>query len=59
MTTAQLDAFLAKDNAKMMRLDKQLEHAVGRKERAFGAQRHHAREHGKSAYHDKEEGSSQ
>lgn len=48
ITTAQLDAFRAKDNAAVVRLDKELEHAVGVKERALGAQREHARDHSKS-----------
>ena len=48
ITTAQLDAFRAKDTSVVVRLDKELEHAVGRKERAIGAQREHAREHNQS-----------
>jgi hypothetical protein len=46
LTTGQLEAFRAGDNTVVARLDKELEHAVGRKERAFGAQREHAHKHG-------------
>ena len=52
LTSAQLDAFHAKDRSAVTRLDKELEHAVGRKERAFGAQRQHARQHGNGIYED-------
>ena len=45
LTTAQREAFRAKDGATFSRLDKELEQVVGRKERAIGALRQHAREH--------------
>lgn len=54
LTSAQLDAFRAKNHTVVTRLDRELEHAVGRKERAFGAQREHARQHGKSIYEESE-----
>jgi hypothetical protein len=49
LTTAQLSAFRSDDNAAFMRLDKELEIAMGAKERAIGALRQHEREHRKSA----------
>jgi cell division septum initiation protein DivIVA len=49
LTTAQLNAFRANDNATFMRLDKELENAMGSKERVIGAMRQHEREHAKSA----------
>lgn len=50
LTTAQLEAFRMKDDNAVVRLDKELEQALGREERAFGAQREHAREHGSKIY---------
>ena len=46
LTSAQLEAFQAQDQALFMRLDKELENAMGAKERAVGAMRQHAKEHG-------------
>jgi len=46
LTGAQLDAFRRNDEARFMRIDKQLENEMGRKERAIGAARQHAEEHG-------------
>ena len=37
LTTAQLNAFRANDQATFMRLDKELENAMGTKERTIGA----------------------
>jgi cell division septum initiation protein DivIVA len=45
LTQAQLNAFRANDQATLMRLDKELENAIGEKERRIGAMRQHAREH--------------
>lgn len=46
LTSAQLEAFQIQDQALFMRLDKKLENAMGAKERAVGAMREHAKEHG-------------
>jgi len=46
LTTKQLDAFRAGDHTWFAQLDKKLELTVGEKERAIGALRQHAREHG-------------
>ena len=46
ITTAQLNAFRAGDEQTFMQLDKELENAVGSKERTIGAMRQHRREHG-------------
>jgi len=43
---AQLAAFRAKEHGTFMRLDKELETAVGHKERNIGALRQHAKDHG-------------
>ena len=48
LTTALLNAFRSNDNATFMRLDKELDNAVG-KERVIGAMRQHEREHAKPA----------
>ena len=45
LTKAQLDAFRSHNEAELMRLDKELELAFGRKERSFGALREHERQH--------------
>jgi len=45
LTKAQLDAFQENREGEMMRLDKELENAIGKKERAIGALREHRREH--------------
>jgi hypothetical protein len=45
LTTAQLAAFRSNDNAAFMRFDKELEIAMGAKERAIGALRQHERDH--------------
>ena len=45
LTKAQLAAFLDNDQAQLMQLDKELELAVGAKERCLGALREHQREH--------------
>jgi hypothetical protein len=45
ITTAQLDAFQSHDQDTVMRLDKELEKAMGRKERSLGALRQHAKDH--------------
>ena len=46
LTTAQLQAFRLNDQVSFSRLDKELENAMGRKERTIGAARQHAKEHG-------------
>lgn len=46
LTTDQLHAFQTNDRARFARLDKELEHTVGEKERAIGAMAQHASEHG-------------
>lgn len=46
LTSAQLVAFQARDQVLFMTLDKELENAMGAKERAVGAMRQHAKEHG-------------
>ena len=43
---AQLAAFRAREHGTFMRLDKELEMAVGQKERVIGALRQHAKDHG-------------
>ncbi len=45
LTTAMLDAFRANDRSAFARLDKELELAVGRKERVVGALRQHIKDH--------------
>ena len=47
LTTAQLNAFRSDDHATFMQLDKELENAVGLKERTIGAMRQHKSEHEK------------
>jgi hypothetical protein len=49
LTTAQLNAFRSNDRANFMQFDRQLENAMGTKERVIGALRQHEREHRKSA----------
>jgi len=46
LATHQLEIFKSKDYAAFMRLDKDLENMVGKKERSVGALRQHAKEHG-------------
>ena len=46
LTTVQLEAFQRGDWAEMMRADKELENAVGRKERSIGAFQEHKQTHG-------------
>jgi hypothetical protein len=46
LTTLQLEAFQKGDWAEMMRADKELENAVGRKERGIGAIQEHKQTHG-------------
>lgn len=46
LATAQLEAFYANDPAAFAKLDRQLEITVGEKERAIGAMREHAKDHG-------------
>jgi hypothetical protein len=45
LTTAQLQAFLARDQTAFLRLDKELELTVGIKEQTIGALRQHSKEH--------------
>ena len=45
LTQAQLAAFHADNRAEFTRLDKELENAVGHKERTIGALREHESEH--------------
>lgn len=45
ITSAQLTAFQENDPGKVMRLDKELELAIGEKERSLGALRQHVKEH--------------
>jgi hypothetical protein len=45
LTTLQLEIFRSKNYDSFMRLDKDLELAVGEKERTIGALRQHAKEH--------------
>ena len=52
LTSGQLEAFQTKDQALFIRLDKELENAMGAKERAVGAMRQHAKEHGCQALSD-------
>jgi hypothetical protein len=49
LTSAQLAAFRANDQETFMRLDRELENAVGLKERTIGALRQHRKEHGLSS----------
>jgi hypothetical protein len=49
LNTALLNAFRAGDHATFMNIDKELENAMGSKERTIGAMRQHEREHAKSA----------
>jgi hypothetical protein len=46
LTSGQRAAFETGEDQRFMELDKQLELAVGRKERAIGALRQHTEEHG-------------
>jgi hypothetical protein len=46
LTTSQLRAFQLNDQITFARLDKELENAMGEKERRIGAARQHAKEHG-------------
>jgi hypothetical protein len=46
ITQAQQKAFLEKNQARFMQLDKELELTVGEKERIIGALREHQKEHG-------------
>jgi len=46
LTTAQLQAFQEQREADVSRLDKELENAVGEKERAIGRLDEHRRKHG-------------
>ncbi len=50
LTAAQLDAFNERRHAAVWRINRELERAVGRKERALGAQRQHARQHGQIVF---------
>src|SRR4051812_45416128 len=45
LTTDMLDAFRANDRGPFLRLDKELETSVGRKERIVGALHQHVRDH--------------
>lgn len=45
LIAAQLEAFRASDQARFMRLDRELELSIGSKERAIGALRQHSKEH--------------
>ena len=45
LTQKQLETFQAHDQALFMRLDKELENAVGAKERKIGALRQHVKDH--------------
>jgi hypothetical protein len=44
LTAAQLNAFRVRDSASFRKLDKELENALGTKERMIGAMRQHERE---------------
>jgi len=44
-TAAQLAAFRAHDQSRVMRLDKELELTMGAKERSLGALRQHVKDH--------------
>ena len=46
LSAAQIEALRAGDNARLLALDKDLELAVGDKERRFGALQQHTVEHG-------------
>ena len=46
LTKAQLETFQRRDETELMRLDKELENAMGLKERSIGALREHEKEHG-------------
>ncbi|MGH9861417.1 MAG: hypothetical protein ACRD5F_15475 [Candidatus Acidiferrales bacterium] len=46
LTKEQSAAFEKRDHGRMMRLDNQLENAIGEKERAIGAWNEHRKEHG-------------
>jgi hypothetical protein len=46
LTAAQLEAFRDRRSGEMMRFDKELEQAMGEKERAIGAYNQHREEHG-------------
>lgn len=45
LTALQLEAFRSRNSAELARLDRELENAMGEKERSFGALRQHVREH--------------
>lgn len=45
LTSAQLQAFQSSEQTLFARLDRELENAIGEKERAVGAMRQHAKEH--------------
>jgi hypothetical protein len=51
LTSVQLNAFRASDQAEFMRLDKELELTVGQKERTIGALRQHSKEHRCQPWH--------
>jgi hypothetical protein len=46
ITRAAVDAFRKRDHSETERLDRELELALGEKERAVGASREHEKEHG-------------
>ena len=46
LTTLQLESFRERDYEAFMKLDRELELVVGKKERFLGALRQHAKEHG-------------
>ena len=46
LTTASLGAYRNSNQTEFMKIDKELENTVGEKERAIGALRQHAKEHG-------------
>ena len=45
LTSTHLQMFRERDYSGAMRIDKELEHTIGEKERALGALRQHLREH--------------
>jgi hypothetical protein len=46
LTSASIEALRAGDNVRLLALDKELELAIGDKERRFGALQQHTSEHG-------------
>lgn len=46
LAQAEREALRSRDDGLIMTIDRQIENAVGEKERAMGALRHHRREHG-------------